>query len=250
MRGQKVWTSFGHLADYGLLLARTDPDVPKHAGITVFLLPMRQPGITVRPLRHIAGEVEFNEVFIDDALVDDDMRLGEVNAGWEVTTSILLNERQAVSGSGGALPGTVTGRSIDALVRRHAPVVDHVLRQRIAQVYIDDQLLQITSKRAAARRRRGEGVGPEGSVLKVMASEHAKRTQDLSVDLEGLGGQAWGDGDRWRDRSAWSLMRVQSKTISGGTSEIQRNILSERVLGLPKDPAEDRTIPWSQVPRA
>src|SRR5271168_4390826 len=248
--GQKVWSSFAHEATHGILLARTNPEVPKHDGITVFLIAMEPPGITVRPLRHIAGDVEFNEVFLDDATVSDAMRLGGLDDGWKITVSVLLNERQSASGSGGALPGTTTGRSAAALVRRHAPVADAVMRQRLAKAYIDDLLIQVTSRRAAARRKRGDGAGSEGSVLKVLSTEHAKELQDLAADLEGLGGQAWQQEDRFRDRTAWSLMRVQSKTISGGTSEIQRNILGERILGLPKEPGDDRNTPWAKVRRS
>jgi alkylation response protein AidB-like acyl-CoA dehydrogenase len=122
-----------------------------------------------------------------------------------------------------------------------------VLRQRLAQAYTEERILQITSRRAAARQRAGRGPGPEGSVVKLFYSEHAKRLQDLACDLEGPGGQAWADGDRWRQNTAWSLLRVQSKTIAGGTSEIQRNILGERLLGLPKEPEADRNVPWSEV---
>jgi alkylation response protein AidB-like acyl-CoA dehydrogenase len=245
--GQKVWTSLAHLAAYGILLARTDPDVPKHKGITAFLLPMDRPGVTVRPLRHMAGEVEFNEVFLDAVRIPDRLRLGGRNDGWQVAISVLLNERQATSGSAGALPGTTTGRSVESLIRHHAPFADPVLRQRLAQAYTEERILQITSRRAAARRRAGRGPGAEGSVVKLFYSEHAKRLQDLACDLEGPGGQAWAAGDRWRQNTAWSLLRVQSKTIAGGTSEIQRNILGERLLGLPKEPEADRNVPWSEV---
>jgi alkylation response protein AidB-like acyl-CoA dehydrogenase len=254
--GQKVWTSLAHLAAYGILLARTDPAAPKHKGITAFLLPMDQPGVTVRPLRHMAGEVEFNEVFLDDVRIPDAVRLGEVNEGWQVAISILAGERQATSGSAGALPGTTTGRSVEALIRHHAPVTDPVLRQRLAQAYTEEKILQITSRRAAARRRDGvrgapgRGPGPEGSIVKLLYGEHAKRLQDLACDLEGPGGQAWAAGDRWRQNTAWSLLRVQSKTIAGGTSEIQRTILGERLLGLPKEPEADRNVPWSEVRHA
>jgi alkylation response protein AidB-like acyl-CoA dehydrogenase len=245
--GQKVWTSLAHLASHGLLLARTDPDQPKHRGITAFLLPMDQPGVTVRPLRHMAGDVEFNQVFFDDARVSDSLRLGEVGAGWQVAVSVLLNERQASSGSGGALPGTVTGRSVEGLIRHHAPVADPILRQRLCQAYIEDRILQITNRRSAARRRAGLPPGPEGSIVKLFYSEQTQRLQNLACDLEGTAGQAWAEDDRWRRNTAWSLLRVASKTIAGGTSEIQRNILGERVLGLPKEPDSDRDIPWSEV---
>ncbi|MGO8861078.1 MAG: acyl-CoA dehydrogenase family protein [Acidimicrobiales bacterium] len=249
IQGQKVWTSLAHVASYGLLLARTDPTVPKHKGITAFLLPMQQAGVTVRPLRHMAGDIEFNEVFLDDALVDDRFRLGDVGEGWQVAISVLLNERQASSGSGGALPGTVTGRSVEALIRHHSPIADPHLRQRLAQAYIEDRVLQFTARRSAARRKSGLGAGPEGSIMKLMYSEQAQRLQELACDLEGAGGQAWSADDRWRKNTAWSFLRVRSKTIAGGTSEIQRNMLGERSLGLPKEPEVDRAVPWNAARR-
>jgi alkylation response protein AidB-like acyl-CoA dehydrogenase len=250
VNGQKVWTSLGDRAAFGILLARTEPDVPKHQGITVFLMPMQQSGVTVRPLRQLTGDAEFTEVFFDDARVDDALRLGPVNEGWRVTQSVLMNERQSVSGSGAALPGTVTGRSVVGLIRRHAPVNDPVLRQRLAQAYIEDRLVSLTNQRAAAKRRAGQPLGAEGSITKLFFSEHTQRLQALAVDLEGTGGQAWADGDRWPQNTVWSFLRVRSKTIAGGTSEVQRNILGERVLGLPKEPELDRAIPWSEVRRS
>jgi alkylation response protein AidB-like acyl-CoA dehydrogenase len=250
VRGQKVWTSLGHIASFGLLLARTDPDAPKHRGITAFIMPMKQPGVEVRPLRQITGDAEFCEVFFDDAQVDDALRIGPVDEGWRVAISILMNERSAGSGSGAALPGTVAGRSVVALIRRHAPVGDPMLRQRLAQVYIEDRLVTLTNQRAADRRRAGQPPGPEGSVTKLFFSEHTQRLQNLAVDLEGPAVQAWPEGDRWLQNTAWSLMRVRAKTIAGGTSEVQRNVLGERMLGLPKEPDVDRTVPWSEIPRS
>ena len=250
VRGQKVWTSLGHLASFGLLLARTNPDAPKHRGITAFVMPMKQPGVVIRPLRQITGDAEFCEVFFDDAQVDDSLRIGPVDEGWRVAISILMNERSAGSGSGAALPGTVAGRSVVALIRRHAPVIDPVLRQRLAQAYIEDRLVTLTNQRAADRRRAGQPPGPEGSVTKLFFSEHTQRLQNLAVDLEGPAVQAWPEGDRWLQNTAWSLMRVRAKTIAGGTSEVQRNVLGERMLGLPKEPDVDRTVPWSEIPRS
>jgi alkylation response protein AidB-like acyl-CoA dehydrogenase len=245
VNGQKVWTSLGDQAAHGILLARTDPDVPKHKGISVFLIPMKQPGITVRPLRQITGDAEFSEVFLDDARVDDSLRLGEVNEGWRVTLSILMHERSALAGASSSI-----GRSVSGLVRRHAPVADPVLRQRLVDAYIEDRLIALTNQRASARRRAGHPPGPEGSIAKLYSSEHVQRLQDLAVDLEGPAGQAWDDDDRWLRNTAWSLLRVRARTIAGGSSEIQRNILGERVLGLPKEPDVDRTLPWSQVRRS
>jgi alkylation response protein AidB-like acyl-CoA dehydrogenase len=241
-----VWTSLAHLAAYGLLLARSDPDVPKHRGITAFILPMRQPGVTVRPLHHLTGDAEFNEVFLDDARVDDSLRLGEVNDGWRVAVSVLNGERQRLSGSGASLPGTMTGRSVEALIKRHAPVADPVFRQRLAQAYIDERVLALTNQRAAARRRAGSG-GSEGSVTKLFHSQHIQRMQILACDLEGPAIQAWEEGDRYRKNTVWAFLWSRSRTIAGGTSEVQRNILGERVLGLPKEPSVDRDLPWSQT---
>jgi alkylation response protein AidB-like acyl-CoA dehydrogenase len=250
VRGQKVWTSLGDLADFGLLLARTDPDAPKHKGITAFLMPMRQPGVTVRPLKQMTGDAEFSEVFFDDARVDESMRLGPVNEGWRVTVSVLMNERQASSGSGASLPGTITGRSVASLIRRHAPVSDPMLAQRLVQAYMEEKIAQLTNQRSAARRRAGQPPGPEASIMKLFFTEHSKRLQNLAVDLEGPAVQAWPEGDRWLANTHWAFLRVQSKSIAAGTSEIQRNILAERVLGLPKEPEVDRDIPWSEVRRS
>lgn len=248
--GQKVWTSLAHLASFGLLLARTDPSLPKHQGLTVFVVPMTSPGVTVRPLRHMAGEVEFNEVFLDEVRIDDQLRLGGLNEGWKIATAVLHAERQAVGGPDDELPGTRTGRSVDWLVRQHVPIAERTARERLVRLYIDGEVLRLTSRRAAAQRTAGRDVGPEASILKLFSSEHAKRLQSLACDLEGAGGQAWEPDDRRRRNTAWSLMRIQSKTISGGTSEIQRNIIAERILGLPREPDPSRELAWSQVRRA
>jgi alkylation response protein AidB-like acyl-CoA dehydrogenase len=250
VRGQKVWTSYAHLATWGLLLARTDPEVPKYNGITVFCLPMQQAGVVVRPLRQLTGDAEFNEVFLEDAVVDDSWRLGAIDDGWRVTRSILTNERISVSGSGAAPPGTVTGRSVESLIRRHSPVGDPVQRQRLARAYIEAKIVEYTNQRMAATRRTGGAPRPGASVSKLYHSEHTQRLQALAADLEGPGGQAWEDDDRWRQGTAWSFLRVRSKTIAGGTSEIQRNILAERILGLASETPVDRGLAWSKVRRS
>jgi len=250
VRGQKVWTSLGHIAAFGILLARTDPDAPKHAGITAFLLPMAIDGVTALPLRQITGDAEFCEVFIDDARIDDSMRLGPVGEGWRVAQSVLMNERQGAAGHGAQLPGMAAGRSVGALIQRHSPVADHELRQRLAKAYIEDRLVWVTNQRAAARRRAGQTPGPEASISKLFYSEHLQRLQNLAVDLEGCAAQAWPEDDRWLRNTAWSFLRVRSKTIAGGTSEVQRNILGERVLGLPREPDPYRGVDWSEVPRS
>jgi alkylation response protein AidB-like acyl-CoA dehydrogenase len=248
--GQKVWTSYAHIASFGVLLARTDRSVPKRDGLTLFIMPVNQAGVTVRPLRHLTGDAEFNEVFFDQAQVPDDYRLSEVNDGWRVAISILMNERQGVAGTGAALPGTVPGRSIASLLRRHAEVADELERERLAQAYIEARIVELTNRRAAARRKAGQSAGTEYSVTKLYHSEHSQRLNELALDLEGLAGQAWPEEDRWLKNTAWSFLSVRSRTIAGGTSEIQRNVLGERILGLPKEPEVDRDVPWSQVRRS
>jgi alkylation response protein AidB-like acyl-CoA dehydrogenase len=250
VRGQKVWSSMAHLASYGLLLARTDADVPKHRGLSVFLLPMDQAGVTVRPLRHLTGDAEFNEVFLDGAIVDDVLRVGALNDGWRIANAVLMGERTMLSGGGGTSTSTLGGRTVLGLIRHHAPVTDTALRERLVRCYIEERLLHLTNERAAARQRAGEKAGPERSITKLFHSEHIQRLQELAVDLEGAGGQAWVDGDRWRKNNVWSYLWSRSRTIAGGTSEIQRNILGERVLGLPRDVQVDRDVPWSQVRRS
>jgi alkylation response protein AidB-like acyl-CoA dehydrogenase len=250
VRGQKVWTSLGHLAKFGILLARTDPEAPKHAGITAFLMPMGALGVTVRPLRQITGDAEFCEVFMDDVCIDDSMRLGPEGSGWKVAQSVLMNERQGGGGSGAQLPGMAAGRSVAALIQRHAPVQDPDLRQRLARAYTEDRLVWVNNQRAAARRRAGQSPGPEASVSKLFYSEHTQRLQNLAVDLEGCAAQAWPEDDRWLKNTVWSFLRTRSKSISGGTSEVQRNILGERVLGLPREPDPYRGVEWSKVPRS
>jgi alkylation response protein AidB-like acyl-CoA dehydrogenase len=244
--GQKVWTSLGDVASWGILLARTDPELPKHKGITAFLIPMHQPGIKVVPLRQITGDAEFCETFLDEARVDDAMRLGDVNDGWRVALSILLHERSALAGE----PTTAIGRSVTALIKRHAPISDPALRGRVVSAYMEDKLIKLTNQRAAARRRAGFSPGAEGSIAKLFYSEHTQRLQNLALDLEGTGAQAWEDDDRWLKMTAWSLLRARARTIAGGSSEIQRNILGERILGLPKEADTDRNLPWSQVRRS
>ena len=244
VNGQKVWTSMGDISSYGILLARTDPDVPKRQGISFFLIDMHQPGITVRPLVQITGDAEFCETFLDDARVPDAWRLGELNDGWNVSKFVLANERNALAGSSHAV-----GRTVSALVKHHGTITDPAMRQRVAQAWMNEKVASLTGQRSAARRKAGQA-GPEGSVMKLMVSQNAQELQNLALDLEGPHGQAYDADDRWLRNTAWSFLRIRSRSIAGGTSEVQRNILGERVLGLPQEPDPYRGMPWSEVPRS
>ncbi len=250
VNGQKVWSSHAHRAHWGFLLARTDIEVPKHQGLSVFLIPMHQPGITVRPLRQMTGEAFFNEVFFDDAVCAADMQVGELGQGWSIASALLTFERGSGAGGGSAHPGTAVGRSVEALRRHYGHISDPCLRQRLATAYSRDKITQWTRLRIEAGRRAGRRPGPEASILKLFNSESAQALQNLSIDLEGLNALAHQPDDRWATSSLYAFLRIRSATIAGGSSEMQRNILGERALGLPREPAVDRDIPWKDVRRS
>jgi alkylation response protein AidB-like acyl-CoA dehydrogenase len=266
VNGQKVWTSLAHMAKWGMLIARTDPDVPKHTGMTYFVVDMQAPGVTVRPLVQITGDAEFNEVFFDDVRIPDSMRLGPEGDGWRVAVTTLMNERVSLSGAGSVSGDTIGGSPVSRLIERHRGIADPDARQRLAQAYIESRLIRLNNERAAGKRKTGHEVGPEGSITKLMSAEFNQRLQKLALDLEGVGGVAWEGGDtrhahggsrpRWladgddRGMLARGFLRAQANTIEGGTSDIMRNILGERVLGLPKEPDQSRDLPWKDVLRS
>ncbi|WP_198955636.1 acyl-CoA dehydrogenase family protein [Frankia sp. CcI49] len=257
--GQKVWTSFAHLARRGLLLARTDPSVPKHAGLTAFVVDMAAPGVEVRPLRQMTGEAEFNEVFFTEVQVRDADRLGAVGDGWRVATTTLMNERVSL---GGALGRGDSGPGA-ALLAAYREATDRgdgnaVRRDEAVRLWIEANVNALTAARAAAGGARGRP-GPEGSVLKLTGTEHSKRAAAYLLDLLGNAGALIPEyrmarpdlplgGDGPRD-AAQMFLRSRANTIEGGTSQILRNILGERVLGLPGDVRVDKGVPWRDVPR-
>ncbi len=250
INGQKVWSSHAHRAHWGFLLVRTDPDVPKHRGLSILLLDMSTSGITVRPLRQITGEAFFNEVFFDDVVCGDSVRFGDLGQGWSIASSLLTYERGAGAGGGSAPPGMAVGRSVEALRGHYGPTSDPIVRQRMAVAYTRDRITQWTRLRIEAERKAGRAPGQEASILKLFNSDSSQALQNISLDREGLNGLAYQGGDRWAESSVYAFLRVRSATIAGGSSEIQRNILGERVLGLPREPAVDRDIPWKDVRRS
>ena len=239
--GQKVWTSFAHYANWCTVLARTDPTATRHRGLTYFIVDMRRPGVTVRPLRQMSGDVEFNELFLDGVEVPEDGVLGREHGGWEVAITTLMFERG---------PRTLTRQlllrqglaELLELARTRAangqPASrDPVIRQRLAQLYIDTEVLRFAHRRILTGLARGEQAGPEGSASKLFFSETWQKVAELGLELEGAYAALWAGsewtpaGGRWQYRA----LRSRGNTIQGGTSEIMRNILAERVLGLPKD---------------
>ena len=233
--GQKTWSSRAHYARWGLLLARTDPDVPKHAGITAFALDMTAPGVEVRPLKQLNGDDHFNEVFLDDAPVDDADRIGEVNDGWRVALTTLMHERGALGGAGGGLGGGVGRAQLLEHLRAHNATDDPLVRQRAARVISQMDVGRWTAQRA-----------PEGSGAKLRFTKTLKDLANLAADVEGMAAVASeGDQDEWRTL----FLTAPSLSIRGGTDEVQRNIVGERVLGLPPEPRPDKGVAFRDVPR-
>ena len=226
--GQKVWTSYAALSDWGILLARTDPTAPKHRGISYFLLDMRASGITVRPLRQATGSTEFSEVFLDRVRVEPEQLVGAVNQGWDIAMTTLAHER----GTGFAFKEQVLQRialeDAIALARTRRRAADPVVRQEIARRWIDVEIMRLFNWRTLTRLERGEEPGPESSLVKLFWAELTQRLHELALALEGPHAQL-AEG-RWQQ--AWLWSRVAS--IAGGTSEVQANIIAQRLLGLPR----------------
>ena len=253
VNGQKVWTTLAHMAKWGMLVARTDPDVPKHRGMTYFIVDMKAPGVEVRPLKQITGDAEFNEVFFTDVRIPDSHRVGEIGQGWAVATETLMNERVALSGAGSTGGGNVGGGPVDDLIAAAKSLgawEDATIRERLIQAAIEGRILKVTNYRAAAARKGGKRAGPEGSITKLFQAEYNQRLQNLAVDVLGTRGQAWLPGDSDAATTARGFLRSRANTIEGGTSEVMRNILGDRVLGLPREPDNSKDLPWKDVPRS
>jgi alkylation response protein AidB-like acyl-CoA dehydrogenase len=246
VRGQKVWTSHAHCADWGILLARSDVDVPKHRGITCFLLDMRTPGIEVRPLRQATGSAEFNEVFLNDVRIPDGNRLGEPGGGWRTALTTLTSERVSI---GGGL-GMVTLDEVVDLARRSGVLDDPVVRQQLAAFHTRVQLMTWLGYRVRTALGRGEASGPESSVMKLAMSRHRELTGDLGLDLQGARGML--DHGDALDDGVWQghFLYQWASRIGGGTDQVQRNIIGERVLGLPPEPRADKDVAWKDLPKA
>ena len=251
--GQKVWTSGAHHARWAILVARTDPDVPKHRGLSYFVCDMEAPGVEVRPLRQITGEAEFNEVFLTGVRLPDSLRLGEVGDGWRVAQTTLMNERVAIG-------GTPTRRTMIGLLgetwREHPELRTHALHQRMLKLWVDAEVVRLTATRLREQLAAGHP-GPEGSGMKLAFARLNQELTGLEVELLREDGLAYDD---WTFRrsdsvdflgrgSGYRYLRAKGNSIEGGTSEILRNIIAERVLGLPSEPRVDKDVAWKDLPR-
>ncbi len=294
VNGQKVWTSSGHVADMGMLIARTDPDVPKHQGISWFSFDMHQPGVDVRPLREMTGRALFNEVFLSDARVPDDALVGGLHNGWAVANTTLAYERSGLGAGAGApmaaaIPGTIAGdlpkragdfvsgqrrggggggamtagaqRIFTELARRNSRIDDPTVRQKLMELHTLGEIGRYTTLRQKALRARGQDIPGAGNIAKLSMSEIVRRSRDLGLEIAGAAGMLHAyDADHRKvldEATGNPLLGVltemalfaQGPPIYGGTDQVQRNILGERVLGLPKEPNNDRTMSWSELPK-
>jgi acyl-CoA dehydrogenase len=235
VNGQKVWTSGAQFSDIGEVICRTDPDLPKHRGLTGFVVDMHAPGVEVRPLRQMTGGASFNEVFFTDVRIPDTHRLGDVNGGWTVALTTLMNERAAIGGGGGGLGLPTTTRIIE-MVRALGRSGDPLIRQQLASVIINERVASYTNLRAMAKIAVGQLPGPEMSLAKLSLTANMLRTSDLVSSV--LGASITADTGTW-GTYAWSdyVLSAPGMRIAGGTDEVLRNVLGERVLGLPKEPS-------------
>jgi alkylation response protein AidB-like acyl-CoA dehydrogenase len=241
--GQKVWSSGAHYSDFGLLLARTAPELPKHRGLTMFIVDMRWPGLTVRPLRQMNGAEHFNEVFLDSVRIPVGNVVGEVNDGWRTAITTLMNERVALGG-GGDPDENARVESLFRLARDNGYYQDPVIRDRLANVYIQHTIIGLIGQRVRDAALRGVAPGPEGSIAKLVTARYAKGLAALAADIAGAQLGAWDGADPRGAVWANLLLSAPARSIAGGTDEVQKNIIGDRVLGLPRDPEPGRDAPF------
>ncbi|MFE5738560.1 acyl-CoA dehydrogenase family protein [Streptomyces celluloflavus] len=253
--GQKVWTSGAHQARWAILLARTDPDLPKHRGISYFVCDMTDPGVDVRPLRQITGEAEFNEVFLTGVAIPDTHRLGEVGEGWQVARTTLMNERVAIGGARISREGGMIGLAA-ADWRARPALRTHDLHQRLLKLWVDAEVARLTGERLRQQLAKGQP-GPEGSGMKLAFARLAQQISGWSVEFLAEDGLTYDDWTLRRPESVdftgrqagYRYLRAKGNSIEGGTSEVLLNIVAERVLGLPPEPRTDKDVAWKDLPR-
>jgi len=241
--GQKVWTSGAHYSDIGEVICRTDPEMPKHRGLTGFVVDMKAEGVDIRPLRQMTGGANFNEVFFNEVRIPDTHRLGDVNDGWRVALTTLMNERASIGGGGGAGGGFTR---LKEMVRHFGLADDPVVRQELMDIYINGQILRYSNQRAMAKMKAGQLPGPEMSGGKLSLTDNMRRTVALVSKV--LGPRLAADTGEWGTFSwAGYVLGMPAMAIAGGSDQVLRNIMGERVLGLPKEPGIDTTSPFKDL---
>jgi alkylation response protein AidB-like acyl-CoA dehydrogenase len=254
VNGQKVWSSSAHNAQRAILLARTDPNATKHAGLSYFICDMTAPGVDVRPLRQITGEAEFNEVFLTDVRIADQDRIGGVGDGWKVATVTLNNER-VVFGSGHPREQSMIGPTAKAW-REDPALRDPALHDELIRLWVDAEVSRLAAERLRQAREAGQP-GPEGSAVKLSFARVAQAISGFEMQMRGEGGLRYDDWTMTRPETVdvngrgpgYRYLRAKGNSMEGGTSEILRNLIAERVLGLPREQRADKDIPWKDVPR-
>jgi alkylation response protein AidB-like acyl-CoA dehydrogenase len=242
INGQKVWTSGAQYSDYGEIVCRTNPDAEKHKGITAFIVDMKAPGVTIKPLKQMNGGASFNEVFFDNVRVPHENVLGDVNEGWTVAITTLMNERVAI-GSGGGGGGRGTVHHVIELARQRGVNGDARVRQQLADLYTKTRIQKFLSMRTLTAATKGKVPGPEGSIGKLLGGRIMTQLGDLTVSLAGA------DAVAGNTRLAQTLLAAPAGHIAGGSDEVMKNIIGERVLGLPGEPRPDKGVAWREVPR-
>jgi alkylation response protein AidB-like acyl-CoA dehydrogenase len=255
VNGQKVWTSSAHIAQRAILVARTDPSLPKHQGLSYFSVDMKAPGVEVRPLRQATGEAEFNEVFLTDVRIPDADRIGEVGQGWAVSNATLMNERVAIGGGAAPREAGVIGQAARTW-REHPELRTPGLHDRLLRLWTETEVARLAGVRLRQQLAAGQP-GPEGSAAKLVFARLNQEVTEFEVELAGQDGLRYSDwsmrrpdGASYFNRdSGYRFLRSKGNSIEGGTSEILRNIVAERVLGLPSEPRVDKDVPWKDLPR-
>jgi alkylation response protein AidB-like acyl-CoA dehydrogenase len=247
VNGHKVWTSVAHWADFGALLARTDPDRPKHAGLTMFIVDMHAPGVTVRPLVDMTGRSGFNEVYFEDVRIGADAVLGELNGGWAAAVTMLGHERVSIGGTRPSQRNPVAFDALLDLCRRQGITDDPVQRERLAEFYAHERALELFNTRLRQQSAAGNAPGARGSIAKLAGAVQYRRAVELASELAGASAAAWAVGDRTGEELALVINSAPAMGIAGGTNEIQHNIIGERILGLPKESQADREVPFRDL---
>ncbi|WAL69474.1 acyl-CoA dehydrogenase family protein [Amycolatopsis cynarae] len=255
VNGQKVWTSVAHIARFAILVTRTDPDVPKHQGMTYFVCDMTDPGVDVRPLRQLTGEAEFNEVFLSGVRIPDANRLGAVGEGWKVAQTTLMNERVAIGGHAMPREGGLIGM-VAKTWRERPELRTPDLHDRLVRHWAEAEAMRLAATRLRQQMAAGQP-GPEGSAMKLAFARLQQALTGLEVELGGEDGLRYDDWTMRRPEkvdmigreAGYRYLRAKGNSIEGGTSEVLRNIISERVLGLPSEPRVDKDVAWKDLPR-
>jgi len=249
VNGQKIWTTMAHISAFGILIARTDADAPKHKGVSYLVCPMDLPGIEIRPIVDMCGTHSFNEVFFTDVRIPAENLVGEENEGWALAKVTLGNERVSLSNPGALWGRGPTAEDLLDLVRRSGGTHDPLLRQRLASLHTESQLLRLIRLRTLSARIRGEQPGPEASIRKILADEHGQNIMGIAKDLAGAGGMLGSTGPLGAPVDLWhyGYLFAPALTVGGGTGEVQRNIVGERVLGLPHDIDVEVGRTWAET---